>query len=79
MRADGRAEYDREDKMQAYYVSPLNVSGDDIKKLLADAGVNNIEDLVKAIQQSASTPSQSGGIGRIAPMASWVLKFIRLD
>jgi hypothetical protein len=60
-------------------VSPLSVSTDDIKKMLTDSGVNNLDDLVEAIQFAANSERKSGGIGRITPMVSYLLKFIKLD
>jgi len=60
-------------------IAPLDSSADEIKKMLAENGITSIDDLVDAIKQVAATDKQSGGVGRITPMASWVIKIWRLD
>jgi hypothetical protein len=60
-------------------IAPLEVSSEDIKKMLSESGVNTLDELIDGIRAVAGTEKQSGGIGKITPYASWVLKFFRLD
>lgn len=63
----------------AVNMSPLDIKTEDIKQLLADNGINTIDDLVDGMRAVAETEKQSGAVGKITPLASWVLKFFRLD
>jgi hypothetical protein len=60
-------------------IRPLSVSSDEIKKMLSDSGITTIDNLVEAIEAAAQKNNGSASIGVIQPLASWVLKFFRLD
>lgn len=55
------------------------MSDDQIKEMLAEGGVTDLDSLIEMMKKVAANDKQSGGIGKVTPMASWIVKVIRID
>ncbi len=58
-------------------VKPMSVST--LQQILSDQGVNTLEDLLKKLEEESKSDPTQPSYNVVEPMASWVIKFFRLD
>lgn len=58
-------------------IKPMSAST--IQQILKDQGVNTLDDLLKKLEEESKADPTKSAYNVIEPLASWVIKFFRLD